>query len=69
MYNTYRVMAEQETGEECCYANNLSADDACTQAVRAREEHVEWRHVWVELEENRHLFWKGVYEDDEQDLY
>ena len=48
----YRVMVEEETGEESCHGNNLEGQKACDLAVKLKEDHEEWRHVWVELEKS-----------------
>lgn len=47
----FRVMAMQETGEECCVQNRVRGWETANMLVRqALDEHPEWRDAWVEDE-------------------
>ena len=47
---TYRVMAIQEEGSECCLASGLSEQAAYDSLSGYREDYPEFRSIWVEIE-------------------
>lgn len=53
----YRIMAMQETGEECCARNRVQGFETANELARqVWEAHPEWRQVWVEREDPVHRY-------------
>ena len=55
---TYRIMVEQETGEEMCVKSGVTSEEKAWELVeKTMEEHTEFRSGWIESESRySHLY-------------
>ena len=68
MAELYRVMATQETGEECCLENDLTETAAYDYVNQHRDDHPEWS-MFIEMQIDYYALNTRLYEDNEQDLH
>lgn len=63
-----RIMAEQETGEECCLHNNVDEARAEELIDQEWDSHPEYRAIWAEPEELFGIQWEPYEEETGEEI-